>query len=1130
MSSIEDQVKKHTGADAVVGVKKSRKQNLPKRLVKHTTIEQSESETGKRDGDEESKDLLVSKFPREQEHKNTVLKSVCEIKREKIETYDTSIKTHEKSRKQSTPKRILDDDNVVTENKKTSSFNSTPESHHGGRTAKFNDLYNSSELEDIRKHGEISCHNSGNVRSKSEKSRKQHLPKNVVHVESPKDLEGTVTCGDKGQYLDKQDIKVELEESAESCGFDKGMNIPALKPPQFDSLESLYLKNLGHHSQNPYLTPEMKALSQQINLQAELLAKLSQNQLQKVPTPVESKDSTVNDSLSFVRKLREIQFNKYRKISIFEKKHIAGFAKVHGVSAAANYFGVSKSAVSLWTRTDFKETDEELARKRRNCMIGNEKFETLVQRVKQQKGTKFKNLSKEDKEDVVKYAKLVGVREMSRCLDIALGTVSGWMRQFPYAIKKRTDGNISGEEAPVLDVSDVAGENKDTDVGILTEEKGIAANNLQKNHSDGNGSGSDVASESDDTSNTAPKPDCQQTENCKIKSEVEKDFDNDSSHLSSIHHVSVSVINRPDTEPSNTDPGSVSQGLDCSLSNCMKTNETNSNSFGKSVIKSEPSCDGYADASNSCASQNEYGATPEKTDQFVIPKDNRTEIPNTSETPDRAKDSFEKKEQTFVNPDKDMSHKPPSIGCPELKKDTIQSGNSECDGRSQKVSQASDIETDLENMIAESYVKPDVEKCFEDIQDQIIGTVLDEDEYFEQLFKRVTETRTDKYKSLKASEKLEVVRYAKRIGVRRIAKLMDLATGTLSGWINKYQHLLGLILDTNTESDPNTSSLSASDLGLTVGRPRESGVDVSELKENLDDTNESGGEGALGQTPGRSSSILDNVEKTEVTALRFLLKDRFPLILEKIDIARKVKFKNLIPAEKVEIVKCAKLVGIRPTARVFQMPLGTLSGWISKYSQFLEPEFQGNGHGSPYRNELPKHRLDHSLASECSNSGFDNSFTSLGNLQTDLNTGTSTPGKVAPHLQWRTKLEQNEAPVSPYSSMMNEMAEKSFSSYSNATDLLTPDGFNSKANLLNRRVKVEWPKVNQEECSSTEAEVSWPKLKMPNGVEEAISVPSETGFPNFLLHGNSTELTNDETTKELAQKYLQEFGMINFSN
>ena len=1101
---------------------------MPKRLVKHTTIEQTESD--KRDRDEESKDLLVSKFPREQEHWNTVPKSVCELKCEKIETYDTSIKTHEKSRKQSTPKRILDDDNV-TENKKTSSFTSTPKSYLGGRTPNFNDLYNSSELEDIRKHGEISCHNSGNDRSKSEKSRKQYLPKNVVHVELPKDVEGNVTS-DKGQYLEKfkkQDIKVELDESAESCGFDKGMNIPALKPPKFESLESLYLKNLDHHSQNPYLTPEMKALSQQINLQAELLAKLSQNQLQKAPTPGESKDSTVNDSLSFVRKLREIQFNKYRKISIFEKKHIAGFAKVHGVSAAANYFGVSKSAVSLWTRTDFKETDEELARKRRNCMIGNEKFETLVQRVKQQKGTKFKNLSKEDKEDVVKYAKLVGVREMSRCLDIALGTVSGWMRQFPYAIKKRTDGNMSGEEAPVLDVSDVVGDNKDTDVGIQTEEKGTANNNLQKNHSDGNGSGSDGTSESEYTSNIALKTYGQQADNCQIKSKIEKDSDNDSSDLSSIHHVSASVINRPDTESSNIEPGRVSQGLDCSLSNCMllKTSETNSNSSRQSVIKSEPTSDGYAEASNSCSSQKEYGAKSEKTDQFVIP---RTEIQKISEKPDRTKDSSEKKEQTFVNPDKDMSPKPPSIGCSELKKDTIQSGNSERDGSSQKVSKASDIETDLENMIAESYVKPDVEKCFEDIRDQIIGTVLDEDEYFEQLFKRVTETRTDKYKSLKASEKLEVVRYAKRIGVRRIAKLMDLATGTLSGWINKYQHLLGLILDTNNESDPNTSSLSTSDLDLTVDTPRESGADVSELKENLDDTNESGGEGALAQTPGRSSSILDNVEKTEVTALRFLLKDRFPLILEKIDIARKVKFKNLIPAEKVEIVKCAKLVGIRPTARVFQMPLGTLSGWISKYSQFLEPEFQGNGHGSPYQNELPKHLLDHSLASEWSNSGFDNSFTSLSNLQTDLNTSTSTPGKVAPHLQWRTKFEQNEAPVSPYSSMMNEMAEKSFSSYSNPTDLLAPDGFNSKANLLNRRVKVEWPKVNQEECSNTEVEVSWPKLKMPNGVEEAISLPSETGFPNFLLHGNSTELTNDETTKELAQKYLQEFGMINFSN
>ena len=66
----------------------------------------------------------------------------------------------------------------------------------------------------------------------------------------------------------------------------------------------------------------------------------------------------MEENLDMVRKLREIRFNRYRKISLMEKKEIAEYAKGNSVSSAATYYGVSKSAVSMWTRKDFSDVTE----------------------------------------------------------------------------------------------------------------------------------------------------------------------------------------------------------------------------------------------------------------------------------------------------------------------------------------------------------------------------------------------------------------------------------------------------------------------------------------------------------------------------------------------------------------------------------------------------------------------------------------------------------------------------------------------------------------------------------------------------------------------------------------------------
>ena len=980
---------------------------------------------------------------------------------------DKSHLGHEKSRKQSTPKRKVDKLVALVDN--------------GSQINKAKEQLKSNETFDG---------NYVSFEEKTGKGRKQNTPRKIVQESFDADTCITVDAyhdvNNEGETnYNKNDPEMNdfsSDDSKDSSDNSIG-NTDANQQYDQDHVNkftSPYFPNLD--LERSFVTPELARLSQQIALQAELMAKLSQSHVQMTESHNSDSDPSASDSLAFVKKLREIRVNRYRKISISEKKHIAGFAKIHGISAAANYFGVSKSAVSLWNRTDFSEKDDEFEKRKRNCFIGNEKFENLVQRVKLEKPTKFKYLSRDDKVEVAKYAKLVGVREMSRCLNMALGTVSGWMRQFPYEIKAKTEENVPVDEKK----NEVEAAKNQFPVTLRTKmEESTSVNDIKSQ-----------------TAIAIPiKAECHTNiPNEDIYDKTKHDFDvtlNDCAK----NNVEDSSLNTAETKIKSCnfdDKFLVEKNL---LEKSSFLSEKISTELEKTNVKLEPFFDGSdSPVSNSCMKDIDIPANQGKDDlQSFSGAVNKDHNGNGFDASESAKEMSDKLHEFSAKSENCHEH---NIREAEIKENT---SNIHVDKKADL-----GIEADLESLIASSYMKPDLDKCFADIREQIAGTVLEDDAYFEHLFKRVTATRIDKYKSLKRSEKLEIVRYAKRIGVRRIAKIMDLATGTLSGWIIKYQHLLGLV--SNANADNNLNSSNQSDIDLDSGNVSVSAeLETTQITENQEKCINN-----LLQTP---SSILDNKDSTEVTALKFLLKERFPLLQEKINVARKVKFKNLNIGEKVELVKCAKLVGIRPTARVFQMPLGTLSGWISKYSCFLEPEFQGVSQG----------------AATCTNSNswlinrLDNS---LGRLN-ESEISTSRPLKIAPHLQWTAdnRSEETQRSESPYSKMMNEMAEKSFT---NINELYAAsygsDDLSGKTNILNRRLSVDWPKLSSQQLSDSQPDLSWPKLKFPDGAVEDIKVPkSDVGSPNFLLHGYSGSY-NDETTKANAQQYMQQFEMIQFAN
>ncbi|KAK3587679.1 hypothetical protein CHS0354_042463 [Potamilus streckersoni] len=568
-------------------------------------------------------------------------------------------------------------------------------------------------------------------------------------------------------------------------------------------------------------------------------------------------------NLEMMRKLMDLKFTRYRKISVLEKKRIAAYARIHGVSVAAQLFGVSKSAVSMWTRMEFKEEDDDTMKKKKHCMTGNVKFEALVKRVKHEKERKFKGLSAEDKHEVVKYAKLIGVREMSRCLGIALGTVSGWMRQFPYKVK-------SGQT---------------TDSVTAASEKD---NDKQKKNSLPLDLSCTLSVETNTDLETTLNESKMQTR----KREQKYYGEDDESTMESKNSF------EDENGEGNLPEASERTGSSFLLSRFAALNDSDDES---TIVRSGNS------------HENKKASVASKADMLIESKSDAVNV-------------FEKKIKT-ENQSKIEDYQI-SDYTGKYMDNTMEGRSSPCEAPGHE----DEVANEVDRLIAESMHKPDVDKCFEDIKEEIQGGILENDDLFEKIFKRVVETRVDKYKSLKASEKLEVVRYAKCVGVRRIAKLMDLATGTLSGWISKYQHHLDFMPNQETAEDGEF----ANDTNTSM--------DDSQNDSEIKDISEPGA--GLSNSAAKPTYPLniDDEEKSEVTALKFLLRDKFAILQQKIEKAKSLKFKNVTHEDKIEIVNCAKFVGIRPTARVFNFPLGTLSGWISKYSKFLN--FGENSEGS----------------------------------------------------------------------------------------------------------------------------------------------------------------------------------------
>ncbi|XP_052787535.1 uncharacterized protein LOC128222529 [Mya arenaria] len=493
------------------------------------------------------------------------------------------------------------------------------------------------------------------------------------------------------------------------------------------------------------------------------------------------------ENLEVIRQLREFRSHKYRKIAISEKKEIAEYAKSNGVTQAANIYNVSKSAVSMWTRQDLDSLEEIDERRRKNCMVGNEKFEALCVKVREHKESKFKGLSKQDKFEVSRFAKLVGVREMARCLDVALGTVSGWMRQFPYVVK--------GEE-----------------------------------------------------------------------------------------------------EVSNSSFGSSNQDEE----NGAKQLET----LGKSsrqLVFDENGCAGSSSKPISKARRRKSGKTENEIHEAHFQTETKSRL-------------------LFIKPKVEINDEPVDA----TPKD--------------------EIDHMIENSVV-MYKPPDIDKLYEESKDQMASTELENNEEFKALFYRVVQCKGNKYKHLSADDKMEVCRYGKRVGVRKVGKILGLATGTLSGWNTKYHVYLSpasesVFNKTSPQLDVSSSSnLSEHDLSNDGSSPFGNSSVCSTQSPSM--------------LAGKSPLCVDGVEKSEVTAIKCLFKEKFDDILKKIEVARSVKFKNITIEEKIEIVKCSKLVGIRPTARVLNIPIGTLSGWITKYSRDLHPAYNVNDNSAIKPGSVP---------------------------------------------------------------------------------------------------------------------------------------------------------------------------------
>ena len=609
--------------------------------------------------------------------------------------------------------------------------------------------------------------------AKFEKSRKQLKPQRIAKDSAELEM------GSADKQETKMDINVEVcvktekvekdndatrkysevsdcwKADTDSVGLDKGckLELGDLENDGIfkDSADSPYGVNYNNKpSVDPSALPGLDFHSENLNLYAKLSPSFSTFGVGSNFAMGNSNDLV---NYEVIRQLREFRCTKYRKISVAEKREIAEYARSNGVSQAANIYNVSKSAVSMWTRMDLDELEELDEKRKKNCMLGNERFEKLCAKVREQRVNKYKGLCKTDKLEISKYAKLVGVREMARCLDVALGTVSGWMRQFPYQVNvNNPDNGEAGNKG-----------NHSNDVGSL-KTKGV---NL----------------ESDSPENTESK------------------------------------------------------------STKLKKRKRDSSNFNKEALK----------------------------------------IENTA-----GKEKLFKGEYSGISETKD----------------------------------------EVDDMIVESMYKlPDIEQLYEESRSLMAGTELEGDGDFKKLFARVVQCKVHKYKTLSAADKMSVCLYGRRFGVRKVGRVLGLATGTLSGWNSKYHVYL------NTDAAGSSADIPehSDSLDLETWRDKFSGLDP--LNNSYD---------ALSQSPSTSaarSAVVMEADKSEVMAVKCLMKERFESMVKKIELARTMKFRNISVEEKIEIVKCSKLVGIRPTARVLNVPIGTLSGWITKYSNKLHPVY-----------------------------------------------------------------------------------------------------------------------------------------------------------------------------------------------
>ncbi|XP_060584204.1 uncharacterized protein LOC132740341 [Ruditapes philippinarum] len=752
-------------------VKKSRKQNVPKRVKKaesfmETVVVDGEENVEIRNNDDD----FDAKMFKQNGIGDCFSTDIDDINvnenHEESKSYkETGILKSEKSRKQCKPKRIDQLQNLITVDSGTQNQNLDIENDE---TETFEINFDTGQNPEKEEGQSIEFQNDDNysVTIVKENDSTDNFSSDEKHDVPPAGLvKGSEDLDpDKNESEITEELKY-LQDTAINVGKtdhlysdkDESKVTGELKYIQDTAIKVGKTDHFASMSSNPFYY----GFSPNLNVISTLSPGMLQGGCPSSQTGF-ALDENGPENLEVIRQLREIRCNRYRKISIAEKREISAYASSHGVSQAAAFYNVSKSAVSMWTKLDFSNADEECSVKRKNCMSGNEKFEALCRKVKSERENKFKGMSKDDKFEVSRYAKLVGVREMSRCLGVALGTVSGWMRQFPYKVESDSpDETVQKKKISVKDIE-------------ITKE----------------------SEQNEQLEKKRKKSEPNRKRNKKLKLLVEMD----------------------------TDSGP-----------CDINQET------------------------------------EMRNKHPVEKANNV-------------DKNENKEDDEMN---------------------------QCDDEEVTEEVVSEHTDDVDKMIAETWQKPDIDKCFEEVRELIKDSPLEDDDFFRSLFGRVLACRAEKYKTLKPSEKLEVVRYAKRIGVRRVAKIMGLATGTLSGWNTKYQ-----------------SSLSITDPSLEMSNKTE--LLVSYLSPDKNTESES--------APVTPVSLMDNMgEKSEVTAVKLLFKDRFQTLLQKIKVAKQVKFRNISTEEKIEFVKCSKLVGIRPTARVFGIPIGTLSGWISKYSKLLHP-------------------------------------------------------------------------------------------------------------------------------------------------------------------------------------------------